>query len=179
MKRLQIAVVILLFLVTGCSDKPVGPIEQNGVTQTESNTPETLAKVIQTETYEQFSLEGVTEYIECLGEWTEWHGYSDYWLVTTETPSGNVILHLKLNYDTDEPQWAESPSGPWVLLNAEDISHTVYKPKGTQVVDHFEANEIYENENGAKLHLRASWNFVLHADGTVTVDRGVWDWSCN
>ncbi|NNE45584.1 MAG: hypothetical protein HKN37_02870 [Rhodothermales bacterium] len=126
------------------------------------------------------SIEGVEEYIECLDETMTWHGFADYVMVTTTLPSGNQIEHLKLNYDTASPQWGQAPeSGIWRLTNGEDISHTVRKQNGPSVIDHFQLNEKYANQDGDRLHLRASWTGHEDSEGNFTLARFVWDWKCN
>ena len=167
---------LLVLSLTGCSETLV----TDSFRIDDSESSQLAFKVQRFETPEILSLEGEEEYVECLGETITWHGFSEYTIVTKIMPSGLQIDHLKINYDTSSPYWAEGPtSGAWMLANGEDISHTVIKPKGPQMIDHFQANEKYRNQDNDRIHLRASWTGMLDADGNWKVERFVWEWKCN
>lgn len=162
-------------LAGGCDGTPVEPLHDD------VGTPS--FKATHAAWDEPFDLTGLVDWIECAndgaGEWTDWTGYIDQHFRETTTPSGNVILHWKLDYDTANPaSFTGRESGDlWQLVRAEDTGGSISKPKGTQYVEHWQYNEFYKNQDGDKLHIRVKFQMLIDADGNVKLDR--FDIRCN
>ena len=178
MKRSVMWVGFVAFAMA-CTGDAVGP------TQDEAVPPPlpSFSKAIHDAWDEPFVLDGLVDWIACAndgaGEWTDWTGFIDGHYRQTITPSGNVILHWKLDYDTANPaSFTGRESGDlWQLVRAEDTGGSISKPKGTQYVEHWQYNEFYKNQDGDKLHIRVKFQMLIDADGNVKLDR--FDIRCN
>ncbi len=126
---------------------------------------------------EPFVLDGYSDWMACAndgaGEWVDLAGFIDQYFRQITTPSGNVILQWKLDYYTADPaSFTGQESGDvWQLVKAEDNGGSVTKPTGTQLVEHWQFNEFYMNQDGERIHNRVSWRLMWDAEGSVKWER--------
>lgn len=179
-----IAALLAVLVAFGCSNPPT-----TSTVLSDDVMPPEFEVVRVTDIEEDFSLDGWTEFNDCLGEWLTWHGSWYFITRTTTTPSGNVVWHFSTGYNTPTPLRAEVLTGPlpggvptgehWTQTNGESYGGSVSKSKGTAFTFHYQGNEFYSNQDGDKL--KASWKgrVMVDADGNVTQNRDVFEYSCH
>jgi hypothetical protein len=120
----------------------------------------------------EVDLAGLVVYVECRGEDLEWSGTIDGYYRSTTTPSGNEVVHWKLDYATGTPLTIRglTSEDDWTLVGAEDKGGTLTKAKGTTYVEHWQGRERYVNQHGEKLHARLDFRLMLE-DGNVKFER--------
>ncbi|MDH3292502.1 MAG: hypothetical protein OEO20_17110 [Gemmatimonadota bacterium] len=162
MRYLRLALLPLLLIA--CTDtQPVAP-------DIEMNAPS--FKVTRDAWVEVTDLTGLVVYVECRGEDLEWSGTIDGYYRSETTPSGNEVVHWKLDYATETPLTIRglTSGDDWTLVGAEDTGGSLTKPKGTTYVEHWQARERYVNQDGEKLHDRIDYRIMID-DGNVKLQR--------
>lgn len=95
--------------------------------------------------------------------------FDTYWWWTT-TPSGNQLWNILSDYDTGDPLTAvgQSSGDVWTLVRGEGNSNWVRKAAAPKPVnDHFQAHELYVNQDGEKLHLWQRFSRQRDLDGNI------------
>jgi len=167
--QFPIAVLLVAGLVVACDQAPTAVDEAPEAT--------TLLKVEKTHYRWTFDNAPTTTYVDCLGETVLWFGTYDVLWTEKLTPAGNWVATWKLDYfDTPEPTWllGEDSGTIWTLVKAENQgTGWVMKDHGPQSIQHFQSNEWYVNDAGAKLHIRLQGRFMYDADGAPKMERSV------
>jgi hypothetical protein len=117
----------------------------------------------------------------CVGEEVKGHGtFHAYWRFTY-TPSGNEILQLKGDYDTDDPFWFEGlASGDrWDLTHGVDVGGWVAKDNGPPFMMHYQWHEKYASQVSEDFQLHVKGHFLIGSDGSVKMDRYDYRFVCN
>lgn len=161
---------VMAALLVSCDGQPLEPVPDEALTP--------ALKVDREEDIEEISIEGLSEYVECLDEVVTFHGSWYFITWTIDTPSGNEIFHFQTGYDTPTPLWFEG-TAVWTLVSGESYGGAVTKPKGTAFIYHYQGNEHYSNQDGDRIRVYWKGRVMIDADGNVKMVRDLFDYSCN
>jgi hypothetical protein len=177
--RVSIISVLALFVAVSCNQQPVEPPQDEGTPSFSKGPPDALVVPI--------PFAGLVSSVACAndgaGEDILWvSGTADAHFWGRETPSGNVITNCVVDYDTGDPAIAvgQDSGDVWTLIRGEDNCNNVKIP-GTlpkALLDHFQANEWYVNQDGDKLHGRIQFRKHRNPDGIVIFQRYLEAWTC-